>query len=293
MIDLDQLGLNDESASNQLVPGMVDTSDIARRIESLPPMPIVVQEILTLAESANADAAAYEELFSKDQLLTAQLLKMVNSPFFRRSKEIATIPDAVVALGLNSVKTLVLANFASGGLKVDAALYQHTPEGLFEHAIATAATAKLLCLTSKPMSNALADELFVAGLMHDVGKVVLAPLAIAIAPVDGADVLANEEAIFSTNHIEVASRVLSAWRITGDINLWITNHHRANASEPGPMACLQLADQLTNSWGIGRTEDYRTLPPSRRLIKALEISDADLIEIEAQARTQLSEANLS
>ena len=285
MLDLDQLNTPVNPAHGSTLPNLVDPALIAKKINDFQPIPHAAQEIIALANSEGANADQFEKLFQKDQILTSQLLKMANSPFFRRNSDVNTIPRAIVVLGINSVKTLVLANYSLKALDTDASVYGHPTGGLRDHSLACAAIAQQLA--KRDRNRAIVDELFVAGLLHDIGKVVLGPLLTDMQCVDNETVLQFEQRLTQTDHTQVARTLLDTWRISGNIADWILNHHEV---VDGPEKYIRQANALATFWGYGLPDGYPFT--SSENFNDGEFNEVDLDELRVDVEAQLEGMDL-
>jgi len=140
--------------------------DLKRRIEQvgeLPTLPHVVQKLASMIGRPNVSAEEIGLLIEKDQVLSAKVLRLANSPFYGFPSRIASVAHAVVVLGLNVVKGLTLCATAFDMMKT-AGMHQ-----LWRHSLGVAITAHILG-TKAEMKNP--EEAFVAGLLHDIGKAV-------------------------------------------------------------------------------------------------------------------------
>lgn len=143
---------------------------ITQRIPSIPTLPEVMTRVIKMVEDPRTTALELAEVIGKDQALTAKILKLANSAFYGFPQKIGTIHLAIVVLGFQSVKDLGLS-----AAVVETFNESEIPE-LFDlhkfwiHTIAVAAGCKLL---SQDKKIAVGGEIFVAGLLHDIGKLVL------------------------------------------------------------------------------------------------------------------------
>jgi len=215
---------------------------IARK--NLPTIPAVLAKILELSESVDANGKDLIAVVEKDQALTGKMLRLANSAFFGQNRRVATIWRAVLLLGFSTVRNLAL------GVKVWDALSTGVPrqrvEELWGHAVAVAGAAKAL---AAKLRSGDPDETFTAGLLHDVGRLVLAMRfkddyweatqgALEREPVD-----AQERSAFGVDHAEVGAWLLEAWALPPTIVELVRSHH-ANAARPAAMTAIGLADRL-------------------------------------------------
>ena len=255
---------------------------ILDRIDTLPSLPGVVMQVLQLANDEQAGANDFEKIISRDQGLAARVLKLVNSPFFAMRRRIESIPQAIVALGMKSLRSVVLASRSSGLLNRQLGPYGLDDSGLWQHSTSCATIAGRLV---KRVGGDAEEEqaAFAAGLLHDVGKIVLAPLIAAEAPVafDQAlrahpgDVLAAERAVLGTTHPEVGGRMGRKWDLPDRLVHVIETHHDPPGGEPDRVAlAVMLADDLVNGIGVGRKDDGTEPSPHRQeCLDALGLAD--------------------
>src|SRR5262249_4121373 len=137
--------------------------------KNLPTIPTVLAQILRLVDREGASGRELVEVIEHDQALTGKMLRLANSAFFGQNRRVATIPRAVVLLGFSTVRNLAL------GVKVWDALSSGISrvrlEQLWSHAASVAVATKELCVRLRAADP---DEAFTAGLLHDIGRLVLA-----------------------------------------------------------------------------------------------------------------------
>ena len=148
---------------------MRDRAVLRARVEGISKIltiPTIVSRITAMMSTGTVSAAEIAEEISKDQILTAKVLKLVNSGFYGFRQPITTITHAMVLLGLDVVKTIVLT---ASVLDIVDAMNQYM-EGLWEHSLGTARAAKLL---AERLGMANPEEVALSGLLHDIGKVIV------------------------------------------------------------------------------------------------------------------------
>jgi len=145
---------------------------IQRKLESLrqlPTVPFVLSEVLNAVDNVNMSAAALASIIERDQSLAARVLAVANSPFYGFSRKISTIDLAIVVLGLNSIKEIVLS-------LVIKRFFTNIRRDLFDvnafwqYSVFCGACSRLL---ARKLDYRIAGEAFVAGLTHDIGYIIL------------------------------------------------------------------------------------------------------------------------
>ncbi len=273
---------------------------ILASIDQLPSLPDVVMHVLRLASQDNTQAADFEKVVRKDQALTAKVLKLVNSSFFGLRTEVTTIPQAIVVLGFKTLRSVVLAAKTSDLLNRQLGPYGYEEGGLWKHSMACADLSQGLARRLGLGSEA-AEQLYIAGLLHDVGKIILAPY-IADAPGafakaverNGGDVSSAEEKEIGISHAGAGGRMAKKWNLPERLHDLIAGHHvlLAAGGNDAPadraLVVVQLADDLCNQDGVGRLEGGR--PASDRYAGLLDILGVagDRAEIEEEAASTIT-----
>ena len=136
----------------------------------LPAMPQVASKVLELSSDPNTSAHQLQQVISDDQAMTARILKIANSALYSCSRKIKTLTEAIVMLGFNSIRSLVVTSAARNLYNTRTSQTGLKERLLWEHSIGSAFACRLMASDSRP---ALTEEAFLAGLMHDIGKSVI------------------------------------------------------------------------------------------------------------------------
>ncbi len=233
---------------------------LVNRIDKLPTLPMVVSQLLALVESPETSAVDVNRVISTDQALTGKVLKLVNSPFYGFSRQISTVTQAVVILGFKTIKSLALSATVFeifGGRGSQA--FNRT--AFWEHSIGTGVAAQIV---AKKMRYPLAEEAFIAGIIHDLGKVVLDQyLAEDFARVlehrdtHNVALRAAERAVLGLDHSAIGGWLAERWHLPLPLQHAIEHHHditRGSAEESLP-AIVHLADILARTHRVGSGGD--------------------------------------
>ena len=220
----------------------------------LPSAPTAFQEILQCLQNPAASLTDAAQIIGRDVAMTANIMKLVNSAFFGSRRPSTTIDRAVAYLGMDTLGALVLGHsvFQSG---VATGIDGFSLEELWQHTEQTAAAARAIAL-SENLSVARADEAFLAGVLHDVGKVVFATKAAAL-PHDTTDVAAQMEA----HHAEVGAYLLGLWGFPNSIVEAVAFHHtpsRASEKGLGLSGIVHVADRLVHLRSENRSASIDT-----------------------------------
>jgi two-component system cell cycle response regulator len=204
-----------------------DLSERIRRCPNLPSLPAIAMQVLELTQKADVDIAEIARIISKDAALSGKILKTVNSSFYGRSQNISTISHALVILGLQSVKTLVL------GFSLVTTLTSSKPQG-FKHlaywrrSIYSATAARNIAAKLKLVQQ---EEAFLAALLQDIGMLVLDRVMgkeygeINDKAETHAELLVAERAALNADHAEVGAMMAEGWRLPPILSTPIAGHH--------------------------------------------------------------------
>jgi putative nucleotidyltransferase with HDIG domain len=226
------------------------------KVGMLPSAPTAFQEILVCLQNSAASLTDAAQIIGRDVAMTANVMKLVNSAFFGSRRPITTIDRAVAYLGMDTLGALVLGHsvFQSG---VATAIDGFSLEGLWQHSEQTAVAARAIAF-SEDLSAAKADEAFLAGVLHDVGKVVFATKA-ATLPSDttAVDLVAQMEA----HHAKVGAYLLGLWGFPNSIVEAVAFHHtpkQASDKGFGLSGIVHVADRLVHLKGANRAASIDT-----------------------------------
>ncbi len=252
---------------------------IAQVIGDLPAMPHIAARVLEKLSDEDANPKEINELITKDQALAARVLKVANSPFYGASRSIATLHDAVMFMGFDSIRSLITTAVLKGMYsKVGLA-----EKLLWEHSVGCGLTAKKIANEIRYRGK---EEAYLAGLMHDVGKTALflhAPEAMReimeAVYNDGADFFGAEQRMFGFNHAMVGGAIAANWRFTSGIEEAIANHHqpeRGGASELAQI--VSAANSICHKLEVGPIRRPDLDLNSVKSLKALGL-DSDRVEL--------------
>jgi putative nucleotidyltransferase with HDIG domain len=216
------------------------------RVGMLPSAPKAFQEILLCLQNPAASIADASRIIGRDVSMTANVLKLVNSAFFGARQAVTTAERAVAYLGLDTLGAVVLAHSTFKGSLVSV-IPGFSLEALWQHSLEVATTARALALYEK-LPQSKADEAFLAGMLHDVGKVVFATRAV---PMPDGSPASDEQALaqMDTHHAEVGAYLLGLWGFPNPIIQAVAFHH-APGDTGGEGLCLptliHIADRLVH-----------------------------------------------
>ena len=244
------------SSLNQLARQEKTRREILHKSDLVPPLPDLVTRVLGLLHQQDTEPRDLELLLQNDQVLVAKMLAMVNSPFYGLNRAVNTVKEAVMVLGFRGVRSLVLATSTAKLLQRDFGCYGHEPKGLWLHAVCVASGARSLARRlDLPADDA--EQLFVCGLLHDIGKLLLVNFVQGGVAVDldqPAEVY--ERAMLGLDHAEAGALVTEKWNLSREIQAVIRAHHGEDDAASADASSLhavivRLADAVAHEVGAG------------------------------------------
>jgi putative nucleotidyltransferase with HDIG domain len=216
---------------------------------SLPMLPDLATRIIELTADPDTPAAQLVRIVSKDQVIASRLLALANTAYCAPMLEVSTVTEAVVRIGTAAVRNLVITvSFYSR--MYDQKLYGAAGKRLVDHSIGTAYLARLVAERARLGT----DELFLCGLLHDIGKLVILKLAHDHERQTGARLdRADLAALLESEHAEIGARMLHRWNLPDTLEEPIQFHHdyRRATRYPRETAAIYLANHLSHRYGFG------------------------------------------
>jgi HD-like signal output (HDOD) protein len=227
---------------------------------SIPTMPAAAQRAFQLSTDPAAEARDFVDVIESDEALSARVLKIANSVFFDRGNKATTIEDSVTVIGINELRCLLNASTLS-----DVFPSTHPARAQFWiNDIATGLIAKQLSHRALPGRG---DIAFLAGLMHDLGKLLLIQRVypeygkvIDSIQSSGEDFCRAEERIFPFTHTEVGQLIGERWRFTDEIISVMRGHHDPFPDAPPQVPelpqLIRCADHIAHALGFGHPRGF-------------------------------------
>jgi len=202
----------------------------------LPAMPQVASKVLELSSDPNTSASQLQQVISDDQAMTARILKIANSAMYSCSRKIKTLTEAIVMLGFNSIRSLVVTSAARNLYNTRKSRSGLKERLLWEHSIGAGFACRLMAQKHAP---ALTEEAFLAGLMHDIGKLVLNiripekfDEIVQVVYNENRSFHSTEQENFGFTHAEVGSLLVNKWKLSPVLEDVIKNHHNPESISP-------------------------------------------------------------
>lgn len=242
----------------------------------LPTIPVVATKVMQLIESESATAEELAKVVASDPAVAARVLKISNSSFYGRQRQIQTLSHAIVVLGFATLRSLVVAASVKQVYKP----YGLTEKMLWEHSFGAGLAARIIARETRLVSE---EEAFLGGLFHDIGKIIMNTMnsaqfqdAMMRCYNDGVTFAEAERQVYSYTHSEVGGLVIKKWNFPDMLMHAVLNHHTFDFGEEEDscqvrLTCVVgLANLFCHKAGIGVREpddglDLQQTVPAQKL----------------------------
>ncbi len=284
----------ESEAESPLPPELQKAMSKVTEIGSLPE---VTARIIDVVENPKSTAHDMHEVVQADPALATKILKVVNSAFYGLPSQIASLDRAILMLGMNSVKNLALAASIAKLIRNGQLSSQFSARDLWYHSIAVGVCAKLLASTCRSVP---ADEAFVAGLVHDMGLIVMQQLfpERLTAVVDQCfhtpqNFCAAETAAIGASHQQFGGALATKWKFPPGLRHAVAYHHDPSSLQPEfqkVTAVIYLADMVCCQAKHGFYLTGQIHEPAQWMLDLTGLTLEQLQAAEAQLPERIAEA---
>lgn len=282
---------------------MIAKEKILSRMETLPTLPQVVVKLYAVLNDENSSAQDVEAVMKTDPALTANILRMTNSPYFGAGRTIDSIRQAIALLGTKRVFEVAASASFSRIIPDTIPGYDILASGFWTHSIAVAVLSESLALE---LGLKTPDLTFTAGLLHDIGK-----LAIGIFLADEAETIlkeldqedrsfyAAEYSALGTDHAEIGGLLAESWQLPEKLCHLIRWHHKPSATkhdgydldaeQERMIDLVHVADILAHAFGYGADAGGLSREMDEEVVERLGLKVARLESVAADTMVQIRE----
>lgn len=261
------------------------------KLRDIPTLSVVVTKLMEMVNNPKTTAGQIAEVLKKDQVISAKVLRLVNSSFYNLSVEVTDVTKALGFLGFNTISVLVLGTSVFSSFEIQNAPYFNIIE-FWNHSLASAIAAETL---ARKIRHPKPEDAFTCALLHDIGKVALYKVSqpdmkavVEKALADNISFLNAETALGLPGHTILGERLAERWQLPLVIRKTIRYHHRdietMESIFPTMKPTIMLAtlgNILAKRHELGASGDNQKPEYPANYLKALNLPEAVLHEVEA------------
>lgn len=262
-------------------PSGLTIEQVLAECEELPVLPTAVQRVIQLTGDSEATASQIADALAHDSALSIKVLRLANSAFYGMTRQVASLREAVVVLGMRCVRNLAVVAGAVPFMRRPLPGYALGSNQLLLHNAAVAAGAQSVAKLAGKKD--IAEAAFVAGLLADVGKIPMSRqldgktarlLELGFQSGNAFDVV--ERMVIGFDHAEVGAHMLRHWELPEDLAQAIEFHHRPGMTDSRIADCIHIADYLSMVCGFGLGGDGLLYEFDESTLTRLGLSTNDL-----------------
>ncbi len=272
---------------------------VVSNIRNLPTPPIVFHQIQKVISDPGVSAEKVASILSEDPAMSVKVLRLTNSAFYGLARDIESVKQAVIIVGFEAIKNLVLSASVLDMFK-GKNMDEEYQEKYWRHSLSTAFCCRLLARRVRSRGIVDPDSAFSAGLLHDVGKMVIccflpeeyARYKAERAIDDKSEDYEIEERLFGYNHSQIGGFLGTQWKIPAKLVEAITLHHHPQLEEKkDPITYIvYLADYLSKRAFYEEEEQHLIGEPDRRVMAYMAVNDEDLEAFDADLKEEYAKA---
>jgi putative nucleotidyltransferase with HDIG domain len=271
---------------------MLSPEQLAGSVQDLPSLPAVVMELLSNIEQDDIDISVLAKKVSYDQALTAKTLRLANSSSYGLQVKVATIQQAITFLGFQTTRNLITAAAVTGCFP-NGSCHGFDNKAFWRHSIATAACARSLARRLRFNQ----DVAFTAGLLHDIGRLVLVtghPQAygevLAWRSRHDAEWLDAERAVLGIDHVDAGVALAGHWNFSDTMRQAIAYHHAPETPGAGFLATIvHVANAVVHALDLAGEEDELVPALSSVAWDAMGLNEEAYLDLFRETEQQLEE----
>ncbi|MEO1008925.1 MAG: HDOD domain-containing protein [Planctomycetota bacterium] len=273
-----------------------------REISHIATLPEITLKIVELVEDPSSTAQDLHKVIANDPALSSRILKVVNSSFYGLPGQIGSINRAIVMLGLNAVKNIAIAASLAKLFRGGDISQGFSARAVWEHAVACGAVTKMIADAAKV---GMADEAFLAGLMHNIGLMVemqydrnklievVQQLAVDGSGAPSVDIREAEANVFGADHQDFGRGLCEKWKFPSNFQL-VTGFHHTPLEAPADgrrlPAMVYLADRLVGEVQGQFRLDLPSLAIDPAVLELLKLGEDDLAALRARVPEEIEAA---
>ncbi len=265
---------------------------IVQRIRSLPTLPSVYYRVEETMRDPDTSAADVARIIESDQSIASKVLRLVNSSYFGFTSRITSLRQAIVMLGFSAVRNALLSisvikAFGPGN-------EDFNRKEFWKHALAVAASARFI---SVDWRLGVHDDAYAAGILHDIGKVVLDQYlhdefvrSFSLSKKEKMPLHEAERRVIGASHCDVGEYLCESWSLPVRLGEAVALHHKPSIirSEPRLVSVVHLADAVVRQLQLGHSGNYGPIEYNEAALEELDAGPEQITDLLGKLRQEFA-----
>jgi HD-like signal output (HDOD) protein len=269
------------------------------KVKDMPPLPQSITQILELTRNPKSSVQDLAKVLERDPKLAANILRLANVSYYGFSREISTISYAIVCLGLDTVKSIALNSSAQEMLNDEISAYALEKGMLWQYSICCATCARII---AKRIRFKESEEAYIAGLLLDIGKIILSSYAeeyfiqiIEKSKSNRVPFDRTEQEVLGFDHSQIGWRIIKKWNLPRSLVEAVKYHHRPDKAKTHKKLTyiVHLADAISCMLGIGLACDSLMYVFEENALDILGLRDEDIESIMCELTDKIFDTEVS
>lgn len=270
-------------------------------VHKMPALPVTVAKVLEITNSPKTSPADLNQVIGLDPVLMGKVMRLINSAYYSLPNQITSLVRAIIMLGINTVKNLALSTAVLGTLGKPSDFQALNMEGFWRHSISVGVTAKLIA-THRNVDPKLREEYFIAGLLHDLGKIPLNNKlaneyvqAVSNTDREHTPLYRSEEKILLVHHAEVGRLIIDNWHLGENLADAVSYHHHIGeygGTHRDLVVTVAVANLFANTYELGFSGDRYPEALPEALLADLGVDWGYLESIEETVKAEIAKAQV-
>ena len=281
-----------------VVPGVKErVAKIIDNVDNLPSLPSIVLKLMDVVNSSDSSAEDAARLVGQDPALTSKMIRLANSAFYGIPRSISSVSSAVVILGFNTIRSLVLSASVA---KMFNGKHSLDMDRFWKHSIVTAMTAKIIVRHLMSVRMMDPESAFCAGILHDIGKLIFSQYMTEdytavcnYAKEKKVSLFEAEETIMGINHAQMGKILADKWSLPPDLECALVHHHDPQETSGSAylVNVVHLADIIAHNLGCNLFDNEVCTDEAEKCRMDLKIGVADYDKIVQTIESSLDKSN--
>ncbi len=270
-------------------------------LNKMPALSPTVNKVLKICQDMNSSPSDLSKIISMDPVLTGKILMLINSAYYGIPHEVTSLVRAIIMLGINTVKNLVLSTVVLNNLKSGKKQNALDMNKFWLHSLGVGVVSKLIA-QNRAVEKKDIEEYFIAGLLHDIGKIPISNklsdeymIALELSNRNEQPLYLTEKEMLKINHAEMGQLIAKKWNLGGGIRDTIAWHH-SFLSYKGPnkdiLFTVTLANNQAKILKIGSSGNFFPDDVDKKVLQYLNIDDNDLETINEKVMEEIDKARI-